>query len=255
MYVSGGKVVTKNFAHRGFSGKYPENTMLAFRKAIEVGVDGIELDVQLTRDGEVVIIHDETIDRTTDGKGEVANYTYEELKKFDASYIYRGKMGFNGIPTLEEYFTLVQNLDLVTNIELKTGVNQYPGIEKKVWELILKFGLEKKVIISSFNHFSVMRMKEIAPDLKYGFLSEDWIIDAGKYVSQHGIQCYHPRFNNLVPEVIDELKSHNLEINTWTVNTEDEMRYLISHGVDGIIGNYPDLAKKVIAQCGENKKG
>lgn len=101
--------MAKNFAHRGFSGKYPENTMLAFKKAIESGVDGIELDVQLTKDGEVVIIHDETIDRTTDGKGLVSSYTYEELSKFDASFIYRNQIEFNKIPTLREYFELIKN--------------------------------------------------------------------------------------------------------------------------------------------------
>lgn len=240
--------MTKNFAHRGFSGKYPENTMLAFEKAIAEGVDGIELDVQLTKDGEVVIIHDETIDRTTNGKGYVVEYTYEELSKFDASYIYTGKMGFNKIPTLREYFELVKDLDIVTNIELKTGINEYPGIEEKVWDMIKEFGLQDRIIISSFNHFSVMRMKKIAPEMKYGFLSEDWIIDAGKYTHSHGVQCYHPRFNNLIPEVIDELKSYGLEINTWTVNKEEDMRYLISHGIDAIIGNYPDLAKKIIME-------
>lgn len=240
--------MTKNFAHRGFSGKYPENTMLAFEKAIAEGVDGIELDVQLTKDGEVVIIHDETIDRTTNGKGYVVEYTYEELSKFDASYIYTGKMGFNKIPTLREYFELVKDLDIVTNIELKTGINEYPGIEEKVWDMIKEFGLQDRIIISSFNHFSVMRMKKLAPEMKYGFLSEDWIIDAGKYTHSHGVQCYHPRFNNLIPEVIDELKSYGLEINTWTVNKEEDMRYLISHGIDAIIGNYPDLAKKIIME-------
>ncbi len=242
--------MTKNFAHRGFSGKYPENTMLAFEKAIAEGVDGIELDVQLTKDGEVVIIHDEKIDRTTDGEGYVVDYTYEELSKFDASYIYRGKMGFNKIPTLREYFELVKDLDIITNIELKTGINEYLGIEEKVWDLIQEFKLQDNIIISSFNHFSVMRMKKIAPNMKYGFLSEDWIIDAGKYTHSHGIQCYHPRFNNLIPEVIEELKSYGLEINTWTVNLESDMRYLISHKIDVIIGNYPDLAKKII---NENK--
>lgn len=242
--------MTKNFAHRGFSGKYPENTMLAFEKAIAEGVDGIELDVQLTKDGEVVIIHDEKIDRTTDGEGYVVDYTYEELSKFDASYIYRGKMGFNKIPTLREYFELVKDLDIITNIELKTGINEYLGIEEKVWDLIQEFKLQDKIIISSFNHFSVMRMKKIAPNMKYGFLSEDWIIDAGKYTHSHGIQCYHPRFNNLIPEVIEELKSYGLEINTWTVNLESDMSYLISHKIDVIIGNYPDLAKKII---NENK--
>ena len=152
--------MTKNFAHRGFSGKYSENTMLAFQKAIEVGADGIELDVQLTKDGELVIIHDETIDRTTDGKGYVVDYTYEELSKFDASYIYRGKFGFNKIPTLKEYFELVKDLDFITNIELKTGINEYLGIEEKVYQIIKEYKLEKKVIISSFNHFSILRMKK-----------------------------------------------------------------------------------------------
>ena len=144
--------MVKNFAHRGFSGKYPENTMLAFEKAVEAGADGIELDVQLTKDGEIVIIHDETIDRTTDGKGFVADYTYEELKKFDASYIYTGKMGFNKIPALREYFEFVKDKNIVTNIELKTGINEYFGIEEKVWGLIKEYNLAEKIIISSFNH-------------------------------------------------------------------------------------------------------
>lgn len=234
----------KIFAHRGYSGKYPENTMIAFKKALECGVDGIELDVQLTKDGEVVIIHDETIDRTTTGKGFVVDYTYEELEKFDASFKFKD-LGFNKIPTLREYFQLVKDYDIVTNVELKTGINEYLGIEEKVWELIKEYNLEEKVIISSFNHFSVMRMKKIAPQLKYGFLSEDWIIDAGKYTHSHGVQCYHPRFNNLVPNVIKELKKYNLEINTWTVNLEEDMRYLYSNNIDVIITNYPELAQEI----------
>lgn len=234
----------KIFAHRGYSGKYPENTMIAFKKALECGVGGIELDVQLTKDGEVVIIHDETIDRTTTGKGFVVDYTYEELEKFDASFKFKD-LGFNKIPTLREYFQLVKDYDIVTNVELKTGINEYLGIEEKVWELIKEYNLEEKVIISSFNHFSVMRMKKIAPQLKYGFLSEDWIIDAGKYTHSHGVQCYHPRFNNLVPDVIKELKKYNLEINTWTVNLEEDMRYLYSNNIDVIITNYPELAQEI----------
>ena len=234
----------KIFAHRGYSGKYPENTMIAFKKALECGVDGIELDVQLTKDGEVVIIHDETIDRTTTGKGFVVDYTYEELEKFDASFKFKD-LGFNKIPTLREYFQLVKDYDIVTNVELKTGINEYLGIEEKVWELIKEYNLEEKVIISSFNHFSVMRMKKIAPQLKYGFLSEDWIIDAGKYTHSHGVQCYHPRFNNLVPDVIKELKKYNLEINTWTVNLEEDMRHLYSNNIDVIITNYPELAQEI----------
>ena len=106
----------KNFAHRGFSGKYPENTMLAFKKALEAGADGIELDVQMTKDGQVVVIHDEKVDRTTNGTGLVRDYTLEELRKLDASYIYAGQMGVNSIPTFEEYCEWVAGTDLVTNI-------------------------------------------------------------------------------------------------------------------------------------------
>ena len=240
--------MTKNFAHRGFSGKYPENTMLAFKKAIEAGVDGIELDVQLTKDGEIVIIHDETIDRTTDGKGLVADYSYEELCSFDASFIYHGQMGFNKIPTLREYLELVKDKNIITNIELKTGIIEYLGIEEKVWNLIQEYKVEDKVIISSFNHYSVLCMKNIAPNLKYGPLSETWLINAGKYTHELGIQCYHPVHYNLVPEVIDEIKKYGIEINTYTVNKEKDMRYLIEKGIDIIIGNFPDLAGKIIKE-------
>ena len=240
--------MTKNFAHRGFSGKYPENTMLAFRKAVEEGVDGIELDVQLTKDGEVVIIHDETIDRTTDGKGLVVSYTYDELRKFDASFKFRGQCGFNPIPTLREYFELIKDKNLVTNIELKTGLNEYFGIEEKVWKLIEEYRLEDRVLISSFNHYSVLRMKSIAPNLKYGLLTETWIINAGKYTEDVGVKCYHPHFLSMTAENVKELKEHNIEINVYTVNEEKDIRDMIEKGIDIVIGNYPDLTKKILEE-------
>ena len=240
--------MTKNFAHRGFSGKYPENTMLAFRKAVEEGVDGVELDVQLTKDGEVVIIHDETIDRTTDGKGLVVSYTYDELRKFDASFKFRGQCGFNPIPTLREYFELVKDKNLVTNIELKTGLNEYFGIEEKVWKLIEEYKLEDRVLISSFNHYSVLRMKSIAPNLKYGLLTETWIINAGKYTKDVGVECYHPHFFSMTAENVKELKEHNIEINVYTVNEEKDIRDMIEKGIDIVIGNYPDLTKKILEE-------
>lgn len=239
--------MTKFFAHRGYSGKYPENTMLAFRKAVEAGVDGIELDVQLTKDGEIVIIHDETIDRTTDGKGRVCDYTLAELRAFDASSIFAGQFGHNPIPTLREYLELVKDEPLVTNIELKTGVYEYPGIEEKVWALIQEFRTEERTIISSFNHFSVLRMRALAPGLKYGFLSDTWIIDAGKYCAGQGVGCYHPDFHNLTHEVVAEIKKYGLAINTYTVNTEEDIRDLAAKGIDILIGNYPETALAVLA--------
>lgn len=238
----------KNFAHRGFSGKYPENTLLAFQKAIEVQADGIELDVQLTKDGEIVIIHDESIDRTTNGKGLVVDYTYDQLKEFDASYIYTGKFGFNKIPTLREYFNLIKGTNIITNIELKTGIFEYVGIEEKVFNLIKEFKLEDRVIISSFNHYSVLRMKALAPNIKCGFLTETWILNPGKYTKDNCIECYHPHFAILTPDIVKSLKTFGIEINTWTVNKEEEIRDLISKKVDILIGNFPDLTKRILEE-------
>ncbi len=239
--------MVKNFAHRGFSGNYPENTMLAFRMACETpGCDGIENDVHLTKDGEVVIIHDETLDRTsTDGKGFVRDYTYEELKKFDVSFRFAGQCEPQHIPTLREYFELVKQYDIITNIELKTGIFEYPGIEKKVWDLIQEFGLKDKIIISSFNHFSIRRMKELCPDLKCGLLTETWLLDAGRYTKNCGAECLHPIFYNMTEEVVAEVKSHGIEINTWTVNEEEDIRTMIRRGVDSIIGNFPDRVTRI----------
>ena len=237
----------KNFAHRGFSGKYPENTMLAFQKAVETrGCDGIELDVHLIKDGELVIIHDERIDRTcVNGSGFVKDFTYEELKQFDVSFKFAGQCEPQHIPTLREYFELVKDKDIVTNIELKTGIFDYPTIEEKVWALIQEYDLKDKIIISSFNHLSVMRMKALCPDIKCGLLTESWLIEPGHYVKKCGVECYHPIFCSLDQETVAEVKSQGIEINTWTVNEEEHIRNMIRLGVDSVIGNFPDRITKV----------
>lgn len=239
--------MTKNFAHRGFSGRYPENTMLAFRKAIEAGADGIELDVHLSKDREPVIIHDESVTRTCGVPGLVREMTLAELRELDASYLWPDCGERCPIPTLREYFELVRGLPLVTNVELKTNIVEYPGLEQAVWDMIREFGLAGRIIISSFNHFSVMRMREIAPELKYGLLSESWLIGAGKYVHDLGIPCYHPIYGNLTAEHVADLKQYGLEINTFTVNDEASVRRLAELGVDAVIGNFPDMAKKVLS--------
>lgn len=237
-----------NLAHRGFSGLYPENTMLAFDKACQVkGCDGIENDVHLTKDGELVIIHDEEIDRTcVNGKGWIRDYTLEELRKFDVSYIYAGKCEKQHIPTLREYFDLIQNNDIITNIELKTGVLEYPGIEEKVYAMIKEYGMQERVMISSFNHHSVLRFKKLAPEIKCGLLSDSWLIDTGAYVAKTGVECYHPIFNNMTDEYVKDLRDHGIEINVWTVNEEADVREMMRVGVDAIIGNFPDRAAAII---------
>ena len=221
--------------------------MPAFEAAINLGIDGIELDVQFSKDGELVIIHDETVDRTTTGKGSVCDHTLEELKAFDASASFRGQFGHVEIPTLDEYLRKVKPTNLITNIELKTSRLEYEGIEAAVLEKIRSYDLADRIIISSFNHFSVLRMQALAPELKCAFLSDSWLIDAGKYTAAYGVQCYHPHYANLIPDVVRELKEHNLEINTWTVNTAEDAKRLSALGVDGVIGNYPDILKEAVS--------
>lgn len=238
--------MTKVFAHRGFSSNYPENTMLAFRKAIEAGVDGIELDVHLSADGQPVIIHDETVLRTCGVPGRVCDLNLEQLRQLDASYLFRAQTSGNCIPTLREYFELVRELTLVTNVELKTNIYEYTGIEQKVWDLIREFGLQDRILISSFNHFSVLRMKELAPQLKYGLLSESWLINAGQYTYDLGIGCYHPIYGNLLPEHVQELKRFGLDINTFTVNDRQVAKTLAALGVDAVIGNDPAMLLRAL---------
>lgn len=238
--------MSKIFAHRGFSGKYPENTMLAFEKAVEIGVDGIELDVHLTKDNEIVIIHDEDIKRTCDGEGLVKDMTLEELHKFDASATFRGVYGFCGIPTLREYFELVKDTPIITNIELKTGVYEYPTIEKRVIDMVREFGLSDKIIFSSFNHFTVKRCEEIAPEIKRGFLTGDWIYDFGKYTAERNVQCCHPWHISLSEETVKEMHEAGCEINTWTVNEYADIEKLSKWGVDSLIGNFPDRMIEVL---------
>ncbi len=241
----------RNYAHRGFSGEYPENTMIAFEKAIEAGCEGIEMDVHFTKDGKIVIVHDELIDRTSDGKGFVKDMTYDELTKFDFSYTFKDKVGFCKIPTLEEFLELVHDKDIIINIELKTGILPYTGIEQDTYDMVKKYDMRDKVVISSFGHSSVLKMKEIDSGIKCGFLTETGILNVGEYTSSHGIECYHPFYGMLLnAELVKDVRSHGLEINTWTVNEEPHIEMLCDLGVEGIIGNFPNRTKAVLERKG-----
>ena len=237
--------MTEVYCHRGYSGLYPENTMLAFQKAIQTGADGIELDVHLTRDGEVVVFHDERLDRVTDGIGFLKDSTLKELKKLDASGTYRGKVALQRIPTLREYFELVAPTGMKTNIEFKTGLFEYPGLEEKVWELVLEYGQENRVLFSSFHGQTLLRLKRIAPEVPCGLLHQNKLLKAGTVVRDLGLECYHPMFLQLTPEVIRDLKDHNRRINTYTPNGRLVLRYLMKREVDAVITNFPERAMKL----------
>ena len=179
-----------NIAHRGFSGLYPENTMLAFTKALELGVDAIELDVQLSRDGEAMIFHDEDLRCTTGVKGWLKDLTCAGLRQLDASGEFKGVYGRNLIPTLDEYLDLTGGLDVITLIELKNSFVVYPGLEEKVANRVAAHGQNEKVILYSANHRSVKYFGSIAPEVKLLFPFDNWIYDYGAYCRSHGISAW-----------------------------------------------------------------
>ena len=234
-------------AHRGASGYAPENTMPAFEKAIEMGADGFELDVQMTKDGEIVVIHDETIDRTSDGKGWVKDYTLEELRKFNYNRTHK-EYEHADIPTMREVFELVKPTNLVINIEIKTGVVFYP-IEEKLLALTKEYGMEDRVFYSSFNHYTVKKIHELDPSTEVGFLYGDGPIDMPQYGEKHGVNALHPALYNLqYPGFVEECKKRGLKLHVWTVNEEKYVKMCMDAGTDSVITNYPDMALRVLGR-------
>ena len=225
------------FAHRGYSGKYPENTMTAFREAFKARTDGIELDVQLSKDGQLVIIHDETLNRTTTGKGYVRDYTLSELKQLDASGRF---LTGERIPSFEEYCEWVKDTSLVTNVELKTSIVYYEEIEEKTAEMVKAYHLEDRVLFSSFNHLSIVRVKQLLPGCPVGALVEhDDLQNAGYYCSKYGFEYYHPDGDLFTKENAENCREHGVGVNVWTVNDLKMFENLAEWGVDGVITNYP----------------
>lgn len=237
---------TKIWAHRGASGYAPENTLEAFRMAIEMGVDGIELDVQFTKDRQLVVIHDETIDRVSDGHGRVVDYTLEELKQFTFNKTHPAYQNCR-IPTLEEVLTLMKPTGMTVNIELKTGVNFYDGIEDSVLRLVDGLKMQEQVIYSSFNHYSVRKVKELCPDAHVGFLYADGTLHMAEYARENQAEALHPSVNNTqYTDLIPDCKEMGIALHVWTVNDKNDMERMAELGVDAIITNYPDVAYEVV---------
>ena len=244
----GGKHMTKIFGHRGASGYAPENTLEAFRLAAEMKADGVELDVQLTRDGEIVVIHDEIIDRTSDHQGKVMDYTLEQLRGFNFNNK-NENYEFCRIPTLKEVLELLEPTELKINVELKTGIFHYPGIEEKVLELVDSLNMNSRIIYSSFNHNTVRKIREMRPDAYCGMLHNDVIINLAGYAKMYGMNALHPiKYSLLDDEYIAQARQFQLDINSWTINTEQEITMALKKGIDVLITNYPDRALAIRKQ-------
>lgn len=235
-----------NYAHRGASGYYPENTMLAFEKAIELGCDAIETDVQMTKDGVLVLIHDETVNRTTNGKGFVKDYSYKDLRGLDAGTWFNDCSKYENIPNVEELLQLAKDKGIIINFEIKTGVILYPGIEQKLIDLIYKYEMHNSVILSSFNHHSMVKCKEISKEIKTALLYSSGLYKPELYCKTAFADALHPNYHSINKEVVQGAKEAGVIVNVWTLNTEKEMKAMIAIDVDGIITNYPDKLKTIL---------
>ena len=240
---------TEIWAHRGASGwdrQYaPENTMPAFRKAVEMGADGIELDVQLTKDGEIVICHDERIDRTSRGKGWLRDFTLVELKRIDFGKPHV-EYGFVEIPTLREFLEFAKPTDLKVNIELKTGVVYYDGLEEKTARMVREFGMEERVIYSSFNHYSLQKLKTVIPSVQIGLLMEEDFVRVPEDAKRLGACAVHPPEHIVTKEYVENSHAHGIKVHTWTVDNPTRMRQMVEMGVDAFITDCPDSGRRVV---------
>lgn len=232
--------MTKIWAHRGASGYAPENTLEAFELAVEMGADGVEMDVQMTRDGYLVVVHDERIDRVSDGTGFVRDYTLEELKRFKFNKIHPEYENAK-IPTLREVYELLKETPLFINVELKNGIYFYDGLEERVLDLTRRMGMSERVIYSSFNHYSVKKIKELNPESKTGILYSDGIWNPVAYANSIGADALHPAFYNLqYSGFMEEARKNCKKVHVWTVNDEKRAVECLDMGVNAIISNYPD---------------
>ncbi len=231
------------FADRGASGHAPENTLEAFDLAARMGADGVELDVHICRTGELVVAHDEAVDRVSDGTGMIRDLSLSELKalRFNRTHPeYRNAQ----LPLLSEVFSLLRPTGLAVNIELKNSIVDYPDLERKVLELAAReFSLDR-ILFSSFNHHSMIRMKQLEPSVPCGLLYEAVLVRPWEYAKNLGMDAVHPHYSEVILTAGGCAASHEagIRVNTWTVNSPDVMDAVLREGADILITNYPEMA-------------
>ena len=235
-------------AHRGASAAAPPNTLAAFEKAAELGADGVEFDVHLSADGVPVVIHDFTVDATTDGSGRVADLSLDALKQLDAGSHFSPAFAGERIPTLEEVLTIARHR-LLLNVELKSTNLRGDGLESTVIAQIEQHGLSNSVLISSFNPFALWRVKRIAPHIRVGLLyapdlplplRRAWLAPLFPH------EARHPEHTMVDARFMAWAQRRGYQVNTWTVDDPVEMHRLIDLGVNAIITNVPDVLRQVI---------
>jgi glycerophosphoryl diester phosphodiesterase len=235
-------------AHRGASAYAPENTMAAFRKAVELSADGIEFDVKCTRDGEMVIIHDQTLERTTNGIGKVIEKNLDDLRALDAGSSFSVEFKNEKIPLLSEVLEEFSN-KLLINIELTNYASIRDGLAEKAATLVKKMGIEENVVFSSFHPYNLIVCRRILPTVPGALLALPgkigWIFRSRlmKWISP---EIINPFYKDIDRKYIENQHRRNRRVNVWTVNTEDEIKKMLQNKVDGIITDDPVLAKRLL---------
>lgn len=230
------------FGHRGAMAYAPMNTLEAFELCVEQGADGIELDVHLSKDGELVILHDFTIDHTTDSTGTVTEMTLAELKTLDAGSWFDEAFAGARIPTLSEVFEAVGD-KLYINVEIKTLSEEGDGTEEAVMACIRKHDMTERVIVSSFNPYVLKRYRRIDPDMPIGYLLHPFSLEQASYglLEPDDYDTLHYFYEMITDDELRFARQHGKAINTWTVNEVDVAKNLVEKGVRGIITNTPDV--------------
>lgn len=246
---------TAVIAHRGASGSAPENTLASINKAIEFGADMVEIDVHLSSDNEVIVIHDNTLDRTTTLKGNVKDHTLKEIKKADAGSWYGERWKNEPVPTLEEVLHTI-NGKVKLLIEIKDGSDVYPGIEEKTIEVVKHHGAESWCILQSFSDAAVekcLAAKTSMPVYKLVVgnvpglpLYHDGKMHGGTAYNNKQVAGINPNKRFARKRIVKKLHERGQQIYVWTVNDEKDMQKLLNWGVDGIITNYPEKLKKLM---------
>ena len=221
--------------------------------AEKTNVDGIESDVHISKDGKLVIFHDASVERTSNGTGFIRDLTYAELLELDIGAWKSPEFAGQRIWTLGQLLDFCRETRLLLNLELKNYEVFYDGLEQRVIDEICARGMQEQVFVSSFNHISMQRFKELCPEIETGLLYDKPLLDMEHYLLRSNADNMHPRYMLLQyqPELMDLFHGRGMRVNTWTVNDEESMEDMLRHGVDGIISNYPDLLCRVAARvCG-----
>lgn len=230
-----------NCAHRGASGHAPENTLAALELAVVQGADMVEIDVQLTQNGQPVVIHDETVDRTTDGAGAVAAFTLDGLRRLDAGSWFGKRWQGQRIPILAEVLDLARSHELLLNLELKGAAG--PELEAAVLREVKRVGVGETCLLTSFDHGRIQRLAAAGVEVQLGFIvgSGDWrsglLTGPGEVLSLE---------RSLVDiDLLAAAHAAGRQVHVWTVNDAEDMAQLMALGADAVITNFPDLMQAV----------